>query len=96
MLYSEVLDLGKHDMVILSGVYVVKAYAGVFEIVDLFVLLGAVSFPGDVLQLKEVGVHGVVTLYEPYETLVPTSIYHVSLTLLDYFYLFDCLVGLPP
>ncbi|CAO2819509.1 unnamed protein product [Amaranthus hypochondriacus] len=41
-----------------------------------FVLLGAVPFPSDVLQLKELGVHGVVTLNEPYETLVPTSLYH--------------------
>ncbi|XP_057518536.1 phosphatidylglycerophosphate phosphatase PTPMT2-like isoform X1 [Amaranthus tricolor] len=41
-----------------------------------FVLLGAVPFPSDVLRLKELGVHGVVTLNEPYETLVPTSLYH--------------------
>ena len=42
-------------------------------------LLGAVPFPSDVLRLKELGVHGVVTLNEPYETLVPTSLYHVSI-----------------
>ncbi|KAL2903129.1 putative dual specificity protein phosphatase DSP8 [Bienertia sinuspersici] len=34
------------------------------------------SFPSDVLRLKELGVHGVITLNEPYETLVPTSLYH--------------------
>ncbi|KAH9618494.1 hypothetical protein KSS87_004554 [Heliosperma pusillum] len=44
--------------------------------IDQFVLLGAVPFPGDVLLLKELGVHGVVTLNEPYETLVPTSLYN--------------------
>lgn len=44
--------------------------------VDQFVLLGAVPFPSDVLRLKELGVHGVITLNEPYETLVPTSLYH--------------------
>ncbi|KAF5734396.1 putative dual specificity protein phosphatase DSP8 [Tripterygium wilfordii] len=40
-----------------------------------FVLLGAVPFPTDVPRLKELGVHGVITLNEPYETLVPTSLY---------------------
>ena len=44
-----------------------------------FILLGAVPFPADVPHLKELGVCGVVTLNEPYETLVPTSLYHVSL-----------------
>nr|XP_043612583.1 phosphatidylglycerophosphate phosphatase PTPMT2 [Erigeron canadensis] len=44
--------------------------------VDQFVLLGAVPFPTDVLHLKELGVSGVVTLNESYETLVPTSLYH--------------------
>ncbi|KAL2513979.1 putative dual specificity protein phosphatase DSP8 [Forsythia ovata] len=44
--------------------------------VDEFVLLGAVPFPTDVLRLKALGVGGVVTLNEPYETLVPTSLYH--------------------
>jgi len=43
--------------------------------VDQFVLLGAVPFPKDVQRLKELGVRGVVTLNEPYETLVPTSLY---------------------
>ncbi|KAK4794524.1 hypothetical protein SAY86_012518 [Trapa natans] len=41
-----------------------------------FILLGAVPFPGDVPCLKELGVHGVITLNEPYETLVPTALYH--------------------
>lgn len=45
----------------------------------LFILLGAVPFPTDVPCLKALGVSGVVTLNEPYETLVPTSLYHVSL-----------------
>ncbi|KAF8696361.1 hypothetical protein HU200_037270 [Digitaria exilis] len=43
--------------------------------VDKFILLGAVPFPSDVLRLKQLGVQGVVTLNEPYETLVPTSLY---------------------
>ncbi|MCL7047650.1 hypothetical protein MKW94_012585, partial [Papaver nudicaule] len=41
-----------------------------------FVLLGAVPFTTDVPRLKELGVQGVVTLNEPYETLVPSSLYH--------------------
>ncbi|XP_073152979.1 phosphatidylglycerophosphate phosphatase PTPMT2-like [Henckelia pumila] len=44
--------------------------------VDEFILLGAVPFPTDVPRLKALGVGGVVTLNEPYETLVPTSLYH--------------------
>ncbi|XVE76867.1 hypothetical protein DITRI_Ditri13aG0014700 [Diplodiscus trichospermus] len=44
--------------------------------VDEFILLGAVPFPADVPRLKDLGVSGVVTLNEPYETLVPTSLYH--------------------
>ncbi|KAJ4848656.1 hypothetical protein Tsubulata_023511 [Turnera subulata] len=43
-----------------------------------FLLLGAVPFPSDVPLLKELGVGGVVTLNEPYETLVPSSLYHVG------------------
>ncbi|GMH09564.1 hypothetical protein Nepgr_011405 [Nepenthes gracilis] len=43
--------------------------------VDEFVLLGAVPFPADVLRLKALGVCGVITLNESYETLVPTSLY---------------------
>ncbi|KAE8662674.1 putative dual specificity protein phosphatase DSP8 [Hibiscus syriacus] len=44
--------------------------------VDEFILLGAVPFPTDVPRLKEIGVGGVITLNELYETLVPTSLYH--------------------
>ncbi|KAK7251498.1 hypothetical protein RIF29_34762 [Crotalaria pallida] len=44
--------------------------------VDEFLLLGAVPFPKHVPQLKELGVGGVITLNEPYETLVPSSLYH--------------------
>ncbi|KAF8400917.1 hypothetical protein HHK36_014220 [Tetracentron sinense] len=44
--------------------------------VDQFLLLGAVPFPNDVPRLKQLGVGGVITLNEPYETLVPTSLYH--------------------
>uniref|UniRef100_A0A5B6ZMZ6 phosphatidylglycerophosphatase n=1 Tax=Davidia involucrata TaxID=16924 RepID=A0A5B6ZMZ6_DAVIN len=44
--------------------------------VDEFILLGAVPFPSDVPRLKGLGVCGVITLNEPYETLVPTSLYH--------------------
>ncbi|KAM7263438.1 hypothetical protein ACFE04_001121 [Oxalis oulophora] len=44
--------------------------------IDQFVLLGAVPFPKDVTRLKELGVGGVITLNEPYETLVPSSLYH--------------------
>ena len=43
-----------------------------------FVLLGAVPFPKDVPRLKKLGVGGVITLNEPYETLVTSSLYHVS------------------
>ncbi|XWS38622.1 hypothetical protein CRYUN_Cryun19dG0146400 [Craigia yunnanensis] len=43
--------------------------------VDEFILLGAVPFPTDVPRLKEIGVRGVITLNEPYETLVSTSLY---------------------
>ncbi|KAK4262575.1 hypothetical protein QN277_028120 [Acacia crassicarpa] len=44
--------------------------------VDESILLGAVPFPIDVPRLKELGVRGVITLNESYETLVPTSLYH--------------------
>ncbi|XP_015055741.1 putative dual specificity protein phosphatase DSP8 isoform X1 [Solanum pennellii] len=43
--------------------------------VDEFILLGAVPFPADVPRLKALGVAGVVTLNESYETLVSTSLY---------------------
>ncbi|KAH0666502.1 hypothetical protein KY285_027708 [Solanum tuberosum] len=60
--------------------------------IDEFVLLGAVPFPSDVKRLKELGVSGVVTLNEPYETLVPTSLYeahgirHLVLPTRDYLF----------
>ncbi|XVE98061.1 hypothetical protein REPUB_Repub03eG0072900 [Reevesia pubescens] len=44
--------------------------------VDQFLLLGAVPFPRDVRRLKQLGVGGVITLNEPFETLVSTSLYH--------------------
>ena len=43
-----------------------------------FLLLGAVPFPKHVPRLKKLGVGGVITLNEPYETLVPSSLYYVS------------------
>ncbi|KAM0845841.1 hypothetical protein ACQ4PT_056080 [Festuca glaucescens] len=43
--------------------------------VDQFILLGAVPFRKDVPRLQKLGVHGVVTLNEPFETLVPSSMY---------------------
>ncbi|KAE8798168.1 putative dual specificity protein phosphatase DSP8 [Hordeum vulgare] len=46
--------------------------------VDQFVLLGAVPFRRDVPRLQKLGVHGVVTLNEPFETLVPSSVYKAS------------------
>ncbi|KAK8602293.1 hypothetical protein V6N13_058063 [Hibiscus sabdariffa] len=44
--------------------------------VDQFLLLGAVPFPRDVRRLKQLGVGAVITLNEPFETLVSTSLYH--------------------
>ncbi|RXI06004.1 hypothetical protein DVH24_018046 [Malus domestica] len=74
--------------------------------VDQFVLLGAVPFPKDVPQLKRLGVGGVITLNEPYETLVPTSLYrklyyppnktseiHLNLVYLDPTYSFKMFDG---
>ncbi|CAK9321587.1 unnamed protein product [Citrullus colocynthis] len=58
--------------------------------VDEFILLGAVPFPADVPHLKEVGVRGVITLNEPYETLVPSTLYrdhgidHLTIPTRDY------------
>ncbi|GER25714.1 protein-tyrosine phosphatase mitochondrial 1 [Striga asiatica] len=46
--------------------------------IDNYVLLGAVPFPSDIHRLKELGVSGVVTLNESYETLVPSSLYEVK------------------
>lgn len=37
--------------------------------------MGAVPFPKDVPRLKRINVGGVITLNEPYETLVPSSLY---------------------
>jgi hypothetical protein len=51
-----------------------------FSIFIQFILLGAVPFPSDVPRLKQLGVQGVVTLNEPYETLVPTSLYQVTIS----------------
>ena len=44
-----------------------------------FILLGAVPFAADVPCLKKLGVGGVVTLNESYESLVPTLLYHVRM-----------------
>jgi len=41
-------------------------------------LLGAVPFRRDVTRLQKLGVHGVITLNEPFETLVPSSMYKAS------------------
>ncbi|KAK8351367.1 hypothetical protein V6Z11_A05G028300 [Gossypium hirsutum] len=46
--------------------------------VDQFLLLGAVPFPKDVRRLKQLGVGGVITLNEPFETLVSTSLYRAD------------------
>ncbi|TVU20521.1 hypothetical protein EJB05_36734 [Eragrostis curvula] len=60
--------------------------------VDQHVLLGAVPFPSDVPRLKQLGVKGVVTLNEHYETLVPTSLYqahginHLEIPTRDYLF----------
>ncbi|XP_028090811.1 uncharacterized protein LOC114291019 isoform X4 [Camellia sinensis] len=56
------------------------------------VLLGAITFPADVERLKDLGVCGVITLTEPYETLFPTSLYqayginHLVLPTRDYLF----------
>lgn len=49
-----------------------------------FILLGAVPFQSDVPRLKELGVCGVITLNEPYETLVPSSLYKVCIFYFGY------------
>ncbi|XP_062231930.1 phosphatidylglycerophosphate phosphatase PTPMT2-like [Phragmites australis] len=60
--------------------------------VDKYVLLGAVPFSSDVPRLKQLGVKGVVTLNEPYETLVSTSLYqahginHLEIPTRDYLF----------
>ncbi|XP_010539387.1 PREDICTED: putative dual specificity protein phosphatase DSP8 isoform X2 [Tarenaya hassleriana] len=43
--------------------------------IDQYLLMGAVPFRKDVLRLKRLGVGGVITLNEPHETLVPSSLY---------------------
>jgi hypothetical protein len=58
-----------------------------------FVLLGAVPFPIDVPRLKDLGVRGVITLNESYETLVPTTLYHVSIQHIPGFGGFNCFEG---
>ncbi|KAI5022610.1 hypothetical protein ZWY2020_059495 [Hordeum vulgare] len=56
------------------------------------ILLGAIPFPSDVPRLKQLGVQGVVTLNEPYETLVPMSLYqahgidHLVIATRDYLF----------
>ncbi|KAL3499653.1 hypothetical protein ACH5RR_038746 [Cinchona calisaya] len=60
--------------------------------IDEFVSLGAVPFRSDVSQLKDLGVGAVITLNEPYETLIPTSLYkaygilHLVLPTRDYLF----------
>ncbi|XP_021854064.1 phosphatidylglycerophosphate phosphatase PTPMT2 isoform X2 [Spinacia oleracea] len=60
--------------------------------VDQFLLLGAVPFPKDVPRLKQLGVSRVITLNEPFETLVPSSMYkahgmeHLIVPTRDYLY----------
>ncbi|KAK1313159.1 putative dual specificity protein phosphatase DSP8 [Acorus calamus] len=60
--------------------------------VDQFLLLGAVPFPNDVPRLRHLGVRGVITLNESYETLVPTTLYeahgidHLVIPTRDYFF----------
>ncbi|KAL1195195.1 Phosphatidylglycerophosphate phosphatase PTPMT2 [Cardamine amara subsp. amara] len=44
--------------------------------IDEYLLMGAVPFRKDVPRLKKLGVGGVITLNEPYETLVPSSLYN--------------------
>ncbi|KAG0483131.1 hypothetical protein HPP92_011215 [Vanilla planifolia] len=46
--------------------------------VDQYLWLGAVPFQKDVLHLQQLGVRGVITLNEPYETLVPSSLYKIE------------------
>lgn len=60
--------------------------------VDQYILLGAVPFQKDVLRLQKLGVKGVVTLNEPFETLVPSSLYkahgidHLMIPTRDYLF----------
>lgn len=43
-----------------------------------FLVMGAVPFRKDVPRLKQLGVGGVITLNETFETLVPSSLYNVG------------------
>ncbi|KAL2928965.1 putative dual specificity protein phosphatase DSP8 [Bienertia sinuspersici] len=60
--------------------------------VDQFLFMGAVPFPKDVPRLKQLGVSGVIMLNEPFETLVPSSMYkdhgmeHLIIPTRDYLY----------
>ncbi|XP_074566473.1 uncharacterized protein LOC141823099 [Curcuma longa] len=60
--------------------------------IDQFLLLGAVPFPNDVPRLQQLGVRGVITLNEPYETLVSSNAYkvhgidHLVIPTRDYLY----------
>ncbi|KAH1209744.1 putative dual specificity protein phosphatase DSP8 [Glycine max] len=58
--------------------------------IDEFLLLGTVPFPKDVPHLNKVGVGGVITLNEPYETLVQLyqahGIDHLVIPTRDYLY----------
>ncbi|CAL5358921.1 unnamed protein product [Camellia sinensis] len=51
---------------------------GFVELPTCPVCLGAIPFPADVERLKDLGVCGAITLTEPYETLVPTSLYQIQ------------------
>ncbi|MBA0568048.1 hypothetical protein Golob_005567 [Gossypium lobatum] len=53
--------------------------------VDQFLLLGAVPFPKDVRRLKQLGVGGVITLNEPFETLA-YGIDHLVIPTRDYLF----------
>jgi len=60
--------------------------------IDQCLILGAVPFRKDVHRLKDLGVEAVVTLNEPYETLVPSSMYqdegikHLKIPTRDYLF----------
>ncbi|WOL14615.1 dual specificity protein phosphatase DSP8 [Canna indica] len=64
--------------------------------IDQFILLGAVPFPKDVPRLQQLGVRGVITLNEPYETLVSSNIYkvhgidHLVIPTRDYYFAPSC------
>ncbi|KAH0849917.1 hypothetical protein HID58_095961 [Brassica napus] len=66
---------GDKEIVVTTKMALVEAEFHWWDRVAQFILLGAVPFPSDVPRLKELGVCGVITLNEPYETLVPSSLY---------------------